>query len=61
MPGFGLHLRAIGFSIVICEFEMRHQWNNYSKLNDVLGDRLNWRNLGYLGIPGSLYQGARWW
>lgn len=49
MPGFGFNLQAIGFSVVICEFEMRHQWNIPSKLIDLLDDRLNSWNLGYIG------------
>lgn len=47
MPGFRLNLQAIGFCIVICDFEMRHQWNTPSKLADLLDYRLNSRDLGY--------------
>lgn len=47
MPGFRFNLQAIGFSVVICEFEMRHQWNIPSKLVDLLDDRLNSMDLGY--------------
>lgn len=51
MPGFRFNLQAIGFGIVICDFEMRHQWNIPSKLVDMLDYRLNSINLGYTRRP----------
>lgn len=54
MPGFRFNLQAIGFGIVICDFEMRHQWNTPSKLVDLLDYRLNSRKLGYTrGVYGG--------
>lgn len=47
MPGFRFNLQAIGFGVVICDLEMRHQWNIPSKLVDLLDDRLNSIDLGY--------------
>lgn len=55
MPGFRFNLQSIGFGVVICDFEMRHQWNIPSKLVDLLDDRLNSIDLAILG---ALYGGA---